>query len=103
MQFTTRPEIRGTFGMAASAHRLAPQVAMRVLEHGAILGLGLHSSINAPVLSEGGCVGVLNFLMASDRVSPQQLSADCAFALQPAVVAALIAIPRREPHLTGAK
>lgn len=30
--FTTRPELRGTFGMAASTHWLASQVAMRLLE-----------------------------------------------------------------------
>ncbi len=34
MQFTTRPEIRGTFGVAASTHWLASQVAMGVLERG---------------------------------------------------------------------
>jgi gamma-glutamyltranspeptidase/glutathione hydrolase len=34
MQFTTRPEIRGTFGVVASTHWLASQVAMGVLERG---------------------------------------------------------------------
>src|SRR5258706_10114032 len=32
--FTTRPEIRGTFGVAASTHWIASQVAMSVLERG---------------------------------------------------------------------
>ncbi|CAM4137471.1 gamma-glutamyltransferase family protein [Bordetella muralis] len=32
--FTTRPEIRGTFGVASSTHWLATQVAMSVLERG---------------------------------------------------------------------
>jgi gamma-glutamyltranspeptidase / glutathione hydrolase len=32
--FTTRPEIRGTFGVAASTHWIASQVAMGVLERG---------------------------------------------------------------------
>jgi gamma-glutamyltranspeptidase/glutathione hydrolase len=32
--FTTRPEIRGTFGVAASTHWIATQVAMRMLELG---------------------------------------------------------------------
>ena len=32
--FTTRPEIRGTFGVASSTHWLASQVAMGVLERG---------------------------------------------------------------------
>ncbi|HLR96727.1 MAG TPA: gamma-glutamyltransferase, partial [Jiangellaceae bacterium] len=30
----TRPELTGTFGMAASTHWLASQTAMSVLEHG---------------------------------------------------------------------
>lgn len=33
-EFTTRPEIRGTFGVASSTHWLASQVAMGVLEKG---------------------------------------------------------------------
>ena len=33
--FTTRPEIKGTFGVAASTHWLATAVAMRTLERGA--------------------------------------------------------------------
>ncbi|MFJ3465532.1 gamma-glutamyltransferase family protein [Achromobacter spanius] len=33
-QFTTRPEIRGTFGVVSSTHWLASQVAMGVLERG---------------------------------------------------------------------
>src|ERR1700721_3215838 len=32
--FTTRPEIRGTFGVVASAHWLASAVAMATLEKG---------------------------------------------------------------------
>ena len=32
--FTTRPEIRGTFGVVSSTHWLASQVAMSVLERG---------------------------------------------------------------------
>src|SRR5690606_20337211 len=32
--FTTRPEIRGTFGVVSSTHWLASQVAMGVLERG---------------------------------------------------------------------
>ena len=32
--FTTRPEIRGTFGVVASTHWLASAVAMGVLEKG---------------------------------------------------------------------
>src|SRR6058998_289239 len=32
--FTTRPELRGTFGMVASTHWLSSAVGMRVLERG---------------------------------------------------------------------
>ncbi|HSI96898.1 MAG TPA: gamma-glutamyltransferase, partial [Gaiellaceae bacterium] len=32
--FTTRPELRGTFGMVASTHWLASQTGMAVLERG---------------------------------------------------------------------
>ena len=32
--FTTRPELKGTFGMAASTHWLASAAAMGVLERG---------------------------------------------------------------------
>src|SRR5688572_14154775 len=34
LPFTTRPEIKGTFGVAASTHWLATAVAMRMLERG---------------------------------------------------------------------
>jgi len=34
MAFTTRPELRGTFGMVASTHWLASAAGMAVLEHG---------------------------------------------------------------------
>ena len=34
MEFTTRPELRGTFGMVASTHWLATAVGMAVLERG---------------------------------------------------------------------
>lgn len=71
-------------------------------DHSTILGLGLHSSINAPVRGDSGCVGVLNFLMVSDRVTPQQLYAACDLALRPDVAAALAMIPRRVPVLADA-
>jgi gamma-glutamyltranspeptidase/glutathione hydrolase len=34
MTFTTRPTLRGTFGMVSSTHWIASQTAMRALEHG---------------------------------------------------------------------
>jgi len=33
-EFTTRPELAGTFGMVASTHWLASAAGMAVLEHG---------------------------------------------------------------------
>src|SRR5215468_328275 len=33
-EFTTRPELAGTFGMVASTHYLASAAGMAVLEHG---------------------------------------------------------------------
>ena len=59
-------------------------------DHETIRGLGLHSSINAPVLGKDGCVvGVLNFLMPGDHVTPNQLQAAFRFAREAAVIAAL--------------
>ena len=58
-------------------------------DHETIRGLGLHSSINAPVLDAGRCVGVLNFLMRGERVTPGQLRAACRFASDTDVIAAL--------------
>jgi len=58
--------------------------------HEAIRRLGLHSSINAPVLDAAGrCVGVLNFLMTGLAVTPGQLAAACGFARDAGVIAAL--------------
>ena len=34
MQFTARPELRGTFGAVASSHWIATSVGMRILELG---------------------------------------------------------------------
>ena len=39
MEFTTRPELAGTFGMVASTHWLASAVGMKLLEAGGRLGL----------------------------------------------------------------
>ena len=54
-----------------------------------IRGLGLHSSINAPVLDSGRCVGVLNFLMVGERITADQLRAACCFAAGADVIAVL--------------
>ena len=58
-------------------------------DHETIFSLGLHASINAPVVSGDNCIGVLNFLMTSASVSNEQLNAACAFASDESVVAAL--------------
>ena len=58
-------------------------------DHQTIRSLGLHSSINAPVLDRCSCIGVLNFLMASSAVTADQLRAACAFARDASVIAAL--------------
>ena len=54
MTFTTRPELRGTFGMVASTHWLASAVGMSVLERGGnafdaacATGLTLHTTQDA--------------------------------------------------------
>lgn len=60
-------------------------------DHETIRGLGLHSSINAPVLDADRCVGVLNFLMLGAGVTPNQLRAACRFATDADVIAALAA------------
>ena len=60
-------------------------------DHETIRGLGAHSSINAPVLDAGRCVGVLNFLMSGERVTPEQLRAAFHFATDVDVIAALAA------------
>ena len=60
-------------------------------DHATIRGLGLHSSINAPVLDGGRCVGVLNFLMTAEQVATTQLQAASRYANAVEVIAALIA------------
>jgi hypothetical protein len=60
-------------------------------DHALIGSLGLHSSINVPVLSnDGSCVGVVNFLMAEDRVSAARLAAASAIAADADLAAALM-------------
>ena len=59
-------------------------------DHETIRGLGMHSSLNAPVLDAGRCVGVLNFLMAAEKVTPEQLRVACRLSSDPDVIAALI-------------
>ena len=58
-------------------------------DHETIIGLGLHSSINAPVAHGDRCVGVLNFLMSAERVTREQVDFATALAARPDVVAAL--------------
>ena len=43
-------------------------------DHAKILGLGLHSIINVPVVLAGTCVGTVNFLMCRDVVAPADVA-----------------------------
>jgi len=59
MTFTTRPELRGTFGMVASTHWLASQAGMAVLEQGgnafdAAVAAGLTLQVVEPHLNGPG-------------------------------------------------
>ena len=59
MSFTTRPELRGTFGMVASTHWLAAAAGMAVLEHGgnafdAAVATGLTLQVVEPHLNGPG-------------------------------------------------
>jgi hypothetical protein len=43
-------------------------------DHAVILGLGLRSVVNVPIVTGGECVGTLNFLWAQERVGPMQMA-----------------------------
>src|ERR1035441_5793548 len=64
-EFTTRPELSGTFGMVASTHWLAPAAGLAVLEHGgnafdAAVAAGLVLQVVEPHLNGlGGEVPVI--------------------------------------------
>jgi gamma-glutamyltranspeptidase/glutathione hydrolase len=72
--FTTRPELRGTFGMVASTHWLASAVGMRMLERGgnafdAAVAAGLTLQVVEPHLNgPGGDLPVL-FWSARERAA----------------------------------
>ena len=65
--FTTRPELSGTFGMVASTHWLASAVGMAVLERGgnafdAAVAAGLTLQVVEPHLNgPGGEVPIIGF------------------------------------------
>src|SRR5215472_7849028 len=68
--FTTRPEIRGTFGVVASTHWLASAVAMSVLEKGgnafdAAAAAGLTLQVVEPHLN--GPLGEVPILAWSEK------------------------------------
>ncbi len=72
--FTTRPEIRGTFGVAASTHWIASQVAMSVLERGgnafdAAISAGFALQVLEPHLNgPGGEVPIVFWSAKEKRV-----------------------------------
>src|SRR6187455_269246 len=71
--FTTRPELRGTFGMVASTHWLASAAGMAVLEHGgnafdAAVATGFALQIVEPHLNgPGGEVPIIFWAADSDE------------------------------------
>jgi gamma-glutamyltranspeptidase/glutathione hydrolase len=79
MSFTTRPELRGTFGMVASTHWLASAAGMAVLERGgnafdAAVATGLTLQVVEPHLNgPGGDLPAL--LWPADRGAPVVLCA----------------------------
>ncbi|MGX9966261.1 GAF domain-containing protein [Roseomonas sp. F4] len=40
-------------------------------DHALILGLGLRSIVNVPILHAGACLGTVNFLFAAETVQPE--------------------------------
>jgi len=44
-------------------------------DHATILGLGLRSIVNVPVIAHGRCVGTVNFLMRSATIPPTDVAA----------------------------
>jgi gamma-glutamyltranspeptidase/glutathione hydrolase len=72
MTFTTRPELVGTFGMAASTHPIATAAGMAVLEEGgtafdAAVAMGLTLQVVQPHLCGlGGDVPIIGFDAASN-------------------------------------
>src|SRR2546421_2398117 len=73
-EFTTRPELAGTFGMVASTHWLASAAGMAVLERGgnafdAAVAAGLTLQVVEPHLNgPGGDMPALLYTAADDRV-----------------------------------
>lgn len=43
-------------------------------DHAVILGLGLRSVVNVPIVTGGECLGTLNFLWAEERAGPRQVA-----------------------------
>src|SRR3954451_20706983 len=74
MSFTTRPELRGTFGMVASTHWLASGVGMAVLERGGnafdgAVATGFVLQVVEPHLNgPGGDVPAVFYSKAQDEV-----------------------------------
>src|SRR5215467_15853632 len=73
-EFTTRPELAGTFGMVASTHWLASAAGMAVLEAGgnafdAAVAAGLVLQVTEPhMCGPGGEVPVIGYSVIDDDV-----------------------------------
>lgn len=50
----------------------AAAIRAHFTDHAVILGLGLRSIVNVPVVGRGACLGTLNLLWAAERVTPEQ-------------------------------
>ena len=74
VEFTTRPELRGTFGMVASTHWLASAAGMAVLERGgnafdAAAAAGFALQVVEPHLNgPGGDLPAIVYDVATDEV-----------------------------------
>ena len=72
--FTTRPEIKGTFGVIGTTHWLASAAGMAILEKGgnafdAAVAAGFALQVVEPHLNgPGGEVPIITYSRATDRV-----------------------------------
>ena len=61
-------------------------------DHAIIFGLGLHSCVNVPLVSEGQCIGTLNVLRAKPDWSEDEIALVRALGL--AALAGVLMMPR---------
>src|SRR5260370_8835406 len=98
--FTTRPEIRGTFGVVASTHWIASAVGMSILEKGgnafdAAAAAGFTLQVVEPHLN--GPLGEAPILVSSEPNLRSDIICDQAV---PPASATIARCPPPPPHLT---